>query len=49
MSSNGIGSTPVSAVRRKIQLSRWLVRLLIAFLIGIVIVLFFFTSNAVSR
>jgi len=49
MSSNGIGSTPLPAARRKIQLSRWLARLLIAFLIGIVIALFFFTSNVVSR
>lgn len=49
MSSNGIGSTTSTPGRRRIQVSRWLVRLLIAFVIGILIVLFFFTSSVVSR
>jgi hypothetical protein len=50
MSSNGVGSsTPIPAGRRRIQVSSWLFRLLIAFIIGALIVLFFFTSNVVSR
>ena len=49
MSSNGVGSSTSAPVRRRIQVSRWLIRLLIAFVIGALIVLFFFTTNVTSR
>ncbi len=48
MSSNGVGSSS-APTRRRIQVSRWLVRLLIAFIICVLVVLFFFTSSVVSR
>ncbi|HXR65117.1 MAG TPA: hypothetical protein VN729_04300 [Ktedonobacteraceae bacterium] len=49
MSTNGASSSTPVPGRRRIQVSRWLVRLLVAFIIGILIVLFFFTSSVVSR
>jgi hypothetical protein len=49
MSTNGVGSPTSTAERRRIQASRWLIRLLIAFVICVLIVLFFFTSSVVSR
>lgn len=49
MSSNGVSSSTPASGRRRIQLSRWLIRLLIAFVICVLIVLFFFTSSVVSR
>ncbi|HEY3993850.1 MAG TPA: hypothetical protein VGM01_13365 [Ktedonobacteraceae bacterium] len=49
MSTNGVDSSTPTPERRRIQLSRWLLRLLVAFVIGILIVLLFFTSNVVSR
>jgi len=49
MSLNGIGSTTSTPERRRIQVSRWLIRLVVAFVICVLIVLFFFTSSVVSR
>lgn len=47
MSLNGIDtSTPG---RRRIQLSRWAIRLLIALILSVIVIMFFFTSGAVSR
>lgn len=49
MSSNEISSSTPASEQRRAQVSRWLVRLLVAFVIGLLIVFFFFTSNVVSR
>ncbi|HEX7737516.1 MAG TPA: hypothetical protein VF458_21895 [Ktedonobacteraceae bacterium] len=51
MSSNGAGFTtpPPVAGQRRVQISRWLIRLLIAFVVCVLVVLFFFTSDVVSR
>jgi hypothetical protein len=49
MSSNEVSSSTPTPERRGILVSRWLVRLLVAFVIGMLIVLFFFTSSVVSR
>ena len=47
MSLNGIDtSTPK---QHRIQLSRWAIRLLIALILSVIILMFFFTSGAVSR
>lgn len=51
MSSNGADFTtpPPVTGRRRVQVSRWLIRLLIAFVICVLVVLFFFTSRVVSK
>lgn len=47
MSSNEVGTQ--ASERRRMQYSRWAIRLLIAFLLSAIIVLAFFTSGAISR
>lgn len=47
MSSNEVGTQIPDGLR--VQLSRWAVRLFIAFILGLAIVLTFFSSGAVSR
>ncbi len=47
MSVNGIEAS--KSQRRRIVLSRWAIRLLIALILSVVFILVFFSSGAVSR
>jgi hypothetical protein len=47
MSLNGTG--PETSEQHRIQVSRWLIRLLIALVVSAIIIFFFFTSGAISR
>lgn len=47
MSSNGVDTSKPR--RRRIEVSRWAIRLLIALIISVIIILVFFSGGAVSR
>jgi hypothetical protein len=47
MSSNGVDAPKTE--RRRIEVSRWAIRLLIALILSVIIVLLFFHSGAISH